>query len=92
MSFGLNQLNNPTPASATWVFRIVLYLSQLGNIAIIAFTNLPPDTKLTIVSISSFATMAVHSASKMFGIPLPNGAEIAAEDVSSVNTDNPKIN
>lgn len=90
MSFGLNQINNPTPASATWIFRIVLYLAQLGNIAIISFTTLPADTKLTIVSISSFATLAVHSASKMFGVPLPEGAEIKATDVAELKVDNPK--
>lgn len=89
MSFGLKQINNPTPATATWVFRIVLYLSQLGNIAIIAFTNLAPEIKLTIVSISSFATMAVHSASKMFGIPLPEGAEIKADEVADLKVDKP---
>ena len=91
MSFGFNQVNNPTPAIAVWVFRIVLYLSGLGNIAIIAFTDLSPEVKLTIVSWSSFATLAVHSASKMFGIPLPEGADISAKDVGSVNTDKPKI-
>jgi hypothetical protein len=92
MSFGLKQISNPTPAMATWVFRVVLYLSGLGNIAIIAFTTLPADVKLNIVSWSSFATLAVHSASKMFGIPLPEGSEIASEDVSSVNTTHPKVN
>ena len=91
MAFGLKQIGNPTPATATLIFRIVLYFSGLGNIAIIAFTDLPDELKLKIVSWSTFATLAVHSASKMFGIPLPDNAEIPASQVTSVNTDTPTI-
>jgi len=91
MAFGLNQIKNPTPATATWLFRIVLYLSGLGNIAIIAFTNISPELKLNIVSWSSFATLAIHSASKMFGIPLPEDSSVKSEDVASLKTDNPKV-
>jgi len=90
MAFGLNQLNNPTPATATWIFRIVLYVAMLGNIAINTMTNLSPELKLQIVSWSSFATLAIHSASKMFGVPLPSDAEVKASDVSELKTDNPK--
>lgn len=89
MAFGLNQINNPTPASATWVFRIVLYVASLGTIAIASFTNLPDHVKVHIASLSSFATLAVHLASKTFGIPLPDDAKVKAADVASLNTDTP---
>jgi len=90
MAFGLNQIKNPTPATATWIFRIVLYIAMLGNIAINTMTNMKPETKLAIVSWSSFATLAVHSASKMFGVPLPEGASVDKDDVADLKTDYPK--
>ncbi len=91
MSFGFNQIKNPTPNTATWIFRIVLYVAMLGNIAINTMTNMKPETKLAIVSWSSFATLAVHSASKMFGVPLPDDSKVDTKDVATLNTDNPKI-
>lgn len=90
MSFGFNQINNPTPATPTWIFRVVLYVCLLGNIGISTFTNLPDETKLIIVQWSSFLTLAVHAASKMFGVPLPGDAEIKAKDVADLKTDKPK--
>ncbi len=88
MAFGFNQINNPTPATATWIFRVVLYVCLLGNIAVGGFTRLPADTKLTIVELSSFLTLAIHAASKMFGVDLPGDAQISAKDVSSLKNDN----
>lgn len=90
MAFGLNQIKKPTPASATWFFRIVLYVCLLGNIAITSFTDMKPATKLKIVELSSFFTLAVHSASKMFGIPLPDDAKVEVKDVASMKTDAPQ--
>ena len=91
MAWGLNQISNPTPAFATWLFRIVLYVANLGNLAIISFTNMPDHTKITIVAVSSFVTLAVHSASKMFGVPLPAGTEIQKEEVASLKVDKPDV-
>jgi hypothetical protein len=62
---------------------------MLGNVGISSFTSMKPDTKLKIVELSSFLTLAVHSASKMFGVPLPDNAEIQVKDVDAVKTDNP---
>lgn len=91
MAFGLNQISKPTPATATWIFRIVLYVCLLGNIGITSFTDMKPETKLKIVELSSFFTLAVHGASKMFGIPLPDDAEIPAKDVATLKTDTPEV-
>lgn len=91
MAFGLNQVGNPTPATATWIFRIVLYACSLGTIATATFTNLPDHVKVQVAQWSSFLVVAVHLASKMFGVPLPEGADIPAKGVESLKTDNPDI-
>ena len=91
MAFGFNQINKPTPATITWLFRVVLYVCLLGNIGISSFTTMKPETKLKIVELSSFFTLAVHSASKMFGIPLPDNAEVKVKDVSAMKTDTPEV-
>ncbi len=91
MAFGLNQINNPTPKSATMFFRIVLYVCALGNLAITIFTTIPDHTKVLIAGICSFATIAVHLASKMFGVPLPEDAEVKVKDVQSLKTDTPQV-
>lgn len=85
--FGFKNISAPTPATATWVFRAVLYVAGLGNIAIVAFTDLPDHLKLQLVSWASFATLAVHSASKMFGIPIPDNTPIPSQNVESLKTD-----
>ncbi len=91
MAFGFGQLNKPTPATATWLFRVVLYVCMLGNLGISSFTSMKPETKLKIVELSSFFTLAVHSASKMFGVPLPDEADVKAKDVASLKTDTPTV-
>ena len=91
MAFGFNQIQKPTPATVTWFFRVVLYVCLLGNIAITSFTDMKPTTKLKIVELSSFFTLAVHSASKMFGVPLPDDAEVKVKDVATMKTDNPTV-
>ncbi len=91
MAFGFGQLNKPTPATATWLFRVVLYVCMLGNLGISSFTSMKPETKLKIMEASSFLTLAVHSASKMFGVPLPDEADVKAKDVASLKTDTPTV-
>ena len=91
MAFGFNQISKPTPSTATWFFRVVLYACLLGNIAISSFTEMKPETKLKIVELSSFFTLAVHSASKMFGLPLPDDAEVKVKDVATMKTDTPEV-
>lgn len=91
MAFGFNQIGKPTPATATWVFRIVLYLASLASAYAAMDADIAPAVLKKIVLISSFATMAVHLASKMFGIPLPEDASVPAKDVASLNTDQPEI-
>ena len=91
MAVGINQITNPTPAWANWIFRIVLYVCSLGNIVVTTFTKLPDDVKLEIVEWSSFLVIAVHMASKMFGVPLPENTEIPARDVAALKTSKPNI-
>lgn len=82
---------SPTPAWANWVFRIVLYVAALGNIYVTIFTQLPQETKDMIVGVSSFVTIAVHLASRMFGVPLPEGSSVPAEEVDTLATDKPHV-
>jgi len=91
MAFGFNQITKPTPANITWFFRVVLYVCLLGNIAISSFTDMKPETKLKIVELSSFFTLAVHSASKMFGVPLPDDSKVEVKDVATLKTDTPTV-
>ena len=91
MAMGFNQINNPTPAWANWVFRIVLYVAALGNAYAAMDADLTPFLLKKIVLISSFATLAVHLASKMFGVPLPEGSTVASSDVESLNTNTPEV-
>ncbi len=69
--FGFGHIGSPTPQFATNIFRIVLYLSSVGTIAVSMFTTMKPETKVLVAEICSFATLATHMASKMFGVQLP---------------------
>jgi hypothetical protein len=73
--FGLNQINCPTPAWATNLFRIVLYIASIGTIAIGVFTTMPDALKVHIAEASSFITIAVHLFSKMWGVQIPDNSQ-----------------
>jgi len=69
--FGFDQTGLPTPKWASTVFTIILYVATLGTLAVSIFTTMPDAQKVHICEICSFVTLAVHQASKMFGIQLP---------------------
>lgn len=69
VKFGFNQIGNTTPKWAKWAFRVFFYLTQTVNLAIILFSKIPPETKLEITEYVTFANLAVHGLSKMWGIP-----------------------
>jgi hypothetical protein len=68
--FGFNQIGNPTPKWANWIFRIVLYGAAIVNITVIAFTDIPQPLQLLLLKYSGSAVIFVHMISKMFGIDL----------------------
>ncbi len=87
MAFGFNQISNPTPSSINWVFRIVLYAAAVLNIVCSIVTEIPEPVKVIIGKYSVEAVALVHAFSKMFGVPLPDNAEVKASDVSSLKVD-----
>jgi hypothetical protein len=91
MAFGLNQIGKPTPATATWVFRVVLYTAAALTIISATITEIPDHVKVIIAKYSSEAVILVHAFSKLFGVPLPNDAGIKAQDISELKTDNPQV-
>jgi len=71
-TFGFGQIGSPTPLFITNIFRVVLYLCGVATLAVGIFTTMPEHTKVLVAEICSFITLATHSASKMFGIQLPD--------------------
>lgn len=69
--FGIKYITSPSPIWVKWVFRIFFYFTSMTTLALSTFTNIPAETKLLITEWVTFANLAVHSASKMFGIELP---------------------
>jgi hypothetical protein len=71
-TFGLNSINTPTPKWATYLFRIVLYLSTLGSIAVSSLTVfdrlMSSEAKLDLIGVFGFVTLAVHLFTRAFGL------------------------
>lgn len=89
MSFGLNQIGKPTPATVTWIFRIVLYVGLALILVTSSYPQIPPDVKELINSTSALLIGLTHLASRMFGVTLPDDAKVSAKDVAALNTDKP---
>lgn len=68
--FGLNQIGNQTPKWAKWFFRLFFYITSMTTLALSMFTTIPTEIKLHVAEAVGFANMAVHSFSKMWGIPI----------------------
>lgn len=68
VKFGLGQIGNKTPNFAKWFFRVFFYVTQTVNLGIILFSSIPAKTKLEITEYVTFANLAAHGFSKMFGI------------------------
>lgn len=91
MAFGWKQIGKPTPASATWVFRTVLYTAAAVNIICMVISEIPQSVKDIIGRYSIEAVTLVHMFSKLFGVPIPDDTQIPAKDVATLKTDTPKL-
>ncbi len=74
VSFGIGQLDKPSPKWATWTFRIFLYASSLATIIMTTDNAIPAATALLVVKYLGFANIAVHGLSKMVGIDISQDA------------------
>lgn len=68
VKFGLGQIGNKTPDWAKWAFRIFFYVTQTINLGLIMFSDIPVETKLKLTEYVTFANLAVHGLSKMWGV------------------------
>lgn len=68
IKFGLNQLQNATPAVATWVFRIVLYAVTISSIICNTVSEIPQPLKDLINHYGLEAVALVHLLSRFFGV------------------------
>lgn len=91
MAFGFNQIGKPTPATATWFFRVVLYTATTLTVVCSIITEIPEPIKYSIAKYSIEAVTLVHAMSRMFGIPFPDNAEVKVSDVASMKTDTPTV-
>lgn len=68
IKFGLKAISKPTPALATKIFRVILYLAALGNIVVDVFPEIPLEVKGMIAMYSIKAVALVHAITKLFGL------------------------
>lgn len=68
VKFGIGQIGNHTPEWARWGFRIFFYCTSLVGIFLTIFTRIPDELKLDILQGTTFANLAAHGLSKMFGV------------------------
>lgn len=66
--FGPQFIGTETPQWAKWLFRIFFYCTSTIGIALGIFTSIPTEMKLHIYEGITFANMAMHGFTKMFGI------------------------
>lgn len=66
--FGLDQVSQPTPEWAKWMFRIFFYASSFTSFIMTIDASIPAATVISVVKYLSIATMAVHGFSKLFGV------------------------
>lgn len=71
VGFGPEHIDLPQPIWAIWFFRIFFYVTSTLSLSFTIFTEWPVKTKLKMMEIVSFSNLAVHGASKMFGIEVP---------------------
>jgi hypothetical protein len=68
VGWGLNELKNPTPIWAKWLFRIFFYVTSTTTIGLHMFSTIKPETMVKWDGIVSFANLALHGATKLFGV------------------------
>lgn len=60
--------NRPTPAWATWVFRLVLWGSGFAIFTICNDTRLPAEFRVTVALYCTGVTNLVHIVTKAIGV------------------------
>jgi hypothetical protein len=68
VTFGIPSLLKDTPAFATWIFRVVLYLAMGTSFVVLTFTEIPPHMQIVIARVCAEVVMTVHGLTRMFGI------------------------
>ena len=71
-SFGVNQISNPTPNWANWIFRTLLYAGAITTIVLSTITEIPDNVKLVVAKYTLEGITLVHAFTKMFGITIVN--------------------
>lgn len=74
-NFGLDQINNPTPLWAKWVFRTVFILTTVASFWAGASTLIDPLYKAELLLGFKSLDMIVFGFSKLFGVELPERDE-----------------
>lgn len=70
VKFGLDQITAPTPKTAKYIFRAVLYTAAAANIIVGTITEIPEPVKVAIMKYSLYGVTLVHAFSKLFGIDI----------------------
>lgn len=68
VNFGPKFIGHQTPMWAKWLFRIFFYCTSTTGVALGIFTNIPVEVKMHIYEGITFANMAMHGFTKMFGV------------------------
>lgn len=67
VQFGIDQLSNPTPSIAKYIFRTILYLSAIWAVIMPTVTELPPDTIAAINKYMLLGNAVINVTIKFFG-------------------------
>lgn len=68
VKFGVEQMGKQTPRWAKMMFKIFFYITSIAGLAVTNFTSINPETKMLVLEIVSFANIAMHMFSQMFGL------------------------
>jgi cytochrome bd-type quinol oxidase subunit 2 len=66
--FGIDQVSNPSPLWTKWIFRVFFYLASITTVIVTTDDEISAQTAKRVAKYLAFATMAVHGASKLFGV------------------------
>lgn len=72
VKFGFAQIFNPTPQTATNIFRFFLYLGALNAIVVGGISEIPDHVKVIILKYTAEGVTLIHAITKLFGITISN--------------------
>ena len=67
VQFGIDQLSNPTPSIAKYIFRTILYLSAIWAVIMPTVTELPETTIAAINKYMLLGNAVINVTIKFFG-------------------------